>query len=340
MGWAFGASSSRRIAAELVWSAGSSEIALREVGGGILIWGTAQKIEALAGANLLVFLQDGWRFEAEGPDAKIAFSQLPGPRPTSWLEKLEQASIPRLALFTVASIAGLFATWRWGLDILVAIAVTMTPPAILTGLDKSQMVMLDKLATDESGLSVEEKAKVTAIFDKLVAVAPVPKSGAYTLIFRDMGDDVGPNAFALPGGTMVVTDAIVRAFPDPNILAGVLGHEIGHVTQLHGLRQMYRSLTSYVLLIVIVGDSGSIVEELLLNGNAILSLQYSRNAEAESDRLGVALANKAGYDGAELATFFEALAEDEDDSAVGSNWLSTHPSSQTRVEDIRRMAAQ
>ena len=173
------------------------------------------------------------------------------------------------------------------------------------------------------------------VFERLGAVAPAPRFGDYTLVFRSM-PKVGPNAFALPGGTVVVTDQLVRSFPETDVIAGVLGHEIAHVAEAHGLRQVYRSLGTYLLVALIVGDVGPILEDMLLEGGLLLSLSHSREHEREADRIGVMLAARAGYDPAAVARFFERMAAGK--PASGPSWLSTHPATGERVLEIRRLA--
>ena len=87
------------------------------------------------------------------------------------------------------------------------------------------------------------------------------------------------------------------------------------------------------LVTLIAGDTGPILDELLLEGGLILSLQYSREFEREADLYGLDMAARAGYDPAGLLTFFEALPDAHETDA---GWTSTHPASGERVEAIKR----
>ena len=166
-------------------------------------------------------------------------------------------------------------------------------------------------------------------------MAPPPRFSDYRLVFRDI-PAAGPNAFALPGGTVIITDELARSFPDPDVIAGVIGHELVHVAEAHGLKQVYRSLGTYLAVAVIFGDVGPVLNDLLLEGGLLFSLAYSREHESEADRIGLALAAKAGYDPAALARFFEQL--DDSSGFAGPGWLSTHPSNQDRIAEIKRLA--
>ena len=144
----------------------------------------------------------------------------------------------------------------------------------------------------------------------------------------------GPNAFALPGGTIVLTDALVRGFADPHQQAGVLAHEIGHVLEEHALQRLYRALGLYFVIALLAGDTGPILEDLLLEGNVILSLAHSRAQERAADLFGLRLAARAGYDPAALVGFLGQL------EAAGKSgpptWMSTHPPHDARIEEMLR----
>ena len=150
------------------------------------------------------------------------------------------------------------------------------------------------------------------------------------LVFRAI-PEVGPNAFALPGGTVVMTDELIQKFPDEDVIAGILGHEIGHVVGDHGLNRLYRSLGVYVLIALLVGDTGPMLEDILLEGNILLSLSHSRAQERAADEFGLTLSHRAGFDPAGLKVFFERLGSDSSDD---KQWMSTHPSHFNRIEAI------
>ena len=124
---------------------------------------------------------------------------------------------------------------------------------------------------------------------------------------------------------------MVTVFDNEDVIAGVLAHEIGHVVEDHGLRQLYRSVGFYVLVALIAGDTGPILEDVLLEGGVLLSLSYSREHERAADAFGLRLADRAGYDPAGLLKFFASLPDARD---TQSGWMSTHPASGERVEAI------
>ena len=142
------------------------------------------------------------------------------------------------------------------------------------------------------------------------------------------------NAFALPGGYVVLTYGLIRAAESPEEVAGVLAHEIGHVAHDHVTEAIYRTTAISMLASLLVGDvtfgvAGALTE-LALNG------RHSREAERAADRYAVELLNASGIDGGGLARFFERIAE----RAGGEDHpvfriLSTHPPTGERAETVR-----
>ena len=145
------------------------------------------------------------------------------------------------------------------------------------------------------------------------------------------------NAFALPGGYVVLTSELLRAAESPEEVAGVLAHEVGHVAHDHGTEALYRATATSMLVSVIVGDvtfgvAGALTE-LALNG------RYSREAERAADRYAVELLNASGIDGHGLVRFFERLAGRTDgEGHPVFRILSTHPPTRERAEEFRANA--
>lgn len=326
-GHGFAPQTSRRIPARLVWAADTAR--LEDAQGTLLVQGPVQKTEQLPGGPLLVHLKDGWHFEAEPGENEL--KSLGGLHRPGLLARMEEWH-PRLILFSLFCLLSAFVIWRWGLGLLVAIGLAVTPETAVRGIDSANIEIIDRTLAEDTGLSQQAQQKVQAIFDDLRKAAPPAPWGEYHLLFRDM-PEVGLNAFALPGGSIIITDQLVERFEDPDIIAAVLGHEIAHVSERHALAQLYRAGSTYLLITLVAGDPGPLLQDLLREGNVLLSLSYSRQHETEADRLGVRIANKAGYDGAALAGFFELLAAESE--GTGPGWLSTHPAAGDRIMQIR-----
>lgn len=327
-GHAYGPGSSRRIDAVLRFVSG--EAMLFGPAGERLVVGEARRRDRIGAGPSLLDVGDGWRFETESHGALDA---LIGREQKAGLMEFEKFH-PRLFLVVLACFAGVFLIWRYGLGLLVAIGVVLTPPQFVSAIDRGNIAAIDRLFAEPTRIDADRRAEVRAIFDDLAEVAPQPPYGAYQLHFRDI-PKLGANAFALPGGNIVMTDDFIRQFGDDDIIAAVLGHEMAHVTEKHSLQQLYRSLSIYLLITLIAGDVGPVAEDILLEGGALMSLAYSREHESEADAIGIQVAAKAGYDPAALATFFERL-DKMMGGAEGPKWYSTHPNSKDRMEEIQR----
>lgn len=240
---------------------------------------------------------------------------------------------PRLIAVVGAVVLAGFLLWRYGLDLLVSAAIALTPPIVVEQIDRGTLQSIDLvMRAAPTKLPEDEQERVSKVFSDLLAAMREDQINDhdFELHFRSM-PRIGPNAFALPGGTVIMTDEFIAKFPDENVLASVLGHEIGHVVEQHGLRQMYRSLGLYFLIGFLAGDTGPLLDEVLLEGNLLLSLSFSRAAEASADKFGVGLSDKAGYDPAGLNIFFSEMSKRGIET---TRWLSTHPSSKDRVKQI------
>jgi predicted Zn-dependent protease len=147
-------------------------------------------------------------------------------------------------------------------------------------------------------------------------------------------DNPAINAFALPGGYIYLTRGLLAYLDDEAELAGVIGHEIGHVTARHAAqaytRQAQAGLGLAILGIFVPGAAP--FTDLGSAGLSVLFLRHGRDAELEADRLGVEYGSGAGYDPAGVPRFLATLARVNALSERGvPNWLSTHPDPGSRV---------
>jgi predicted Zn-dependent protease len=157
-------------------------------------------------------------------------------------------------------------------------------------------------------------------------------------------DVAAVNAFALPGGYIYLTRGIMSYLNDEAQLAGVLGHEIGHVTARHAA-QAYTRATGAGLGLLIGGIFVPQVRpfgDLAQTGLGILFLKYGRDDELQADRLGAEYATNVGWDPAAVPGFLGTLSriDEQADRRGVPNWLSTHPNPSDRVERIQTTVAE
>jgi len=146
------------------------------------------------------------------------------------------------------------------------------------------------------------------------------------------------NAFAVPGGYVYITRGILAYLNNEAELAGVIGHEIGHITARHSAKQISTQQVAQIGL-----GAGMILSEdfrkfagLAQAGVGMLFLRFSRDNERQSDDLGVEYSTKAGYDSREMANFFATLDKMSPDEQQGGlpGWFSTHPNPADRVPAV------
>ncbi|WP_176715540.1 M48 family metallopeptidase [Thioclava sp. SK-1] len=323
-GHAFGPLSSRRQKAILFWQEG--QIQLEDVDGAILSTAPVTQRRHISGGPVLLEFADGWRFEGATSE-----SDFPGVDRGRHLRRAEQLH-PRLIILAIAAVCIGFGVWKYGTRMITELALWATPDAMVAVIDRSNMALIDTTLADPSQLPETRQAELQEIFAKVAAQIPKVSWATYHLEFRDI-DGMGPNAFALPGGTVVITDEFADLIAQPDIIAGVMGHELAHVTQRHALRQMYQSFSSYMLITAIMGDIGPFLEDLLLEGNALMALSFSRTHEAEADHIGQNSAYAAGYDPTALAEFFTILKQQY--PSATPEWLSSHPAHDRRIDSLR-----
>jgi len=154
------------------------------------------------------------------------------------------------------------------------------------------------------------------------------------------------NAFAAPGGYVYFTRGILATLNSEAELAGIMGHEIGHVTARHSAQQISKAkmaqfgLVGVTVGLSILGIPG--LSSLAEFGVGVLFLKFSRDNEREADSLAVEYATKAGYDASQMADFFETLQrmDSKSDRSGLPSWFSTHPSPEDRELSIRAQSKQ
>ena len=155
--------------------------------------------------------------------------------------------------------------------------------------------------------------------------------------------DKSANAFAMPGGKVVVFDGILPAAMDDAGLATVLGHEIAHAIARHGNERMSQALIAQlggVALGLALSSQPEQTQQMFMTAYGMGSqvgilLPYSRLQESEADHLGLIFMALAGYDPRQAIGFWQRMSSQEAAGAAPPEFLSTHPSHGTRISDLQ-----
>lgn len=180
---------------------------------------------------------------------------------------------------------------------------------------------------------------VQQIFNRLVAA--LPKDQPYHFHLQPIWSPV-ENAYALPGGQVLLTSALVAASNSPDEVAGVLGHELEHVLGRHTFRAMARKLGISFVLGMALGDQG--LSGMIAEGsNKLLGLSFDRSQEWQADQVGVKLAHDAGYAPSAMADFFKRQLKEQDldpGAEKALALLSDHPADSDRLAQIYQLAGE
>jgi len=192
----------------------------------------------------------------------------------------------------------------------------------------------DKQVIAQFGLYNDKSLQlyVNEIGQKLVSNLSDKEFSKY---FFKVVDSSEINAFALPGGYIYVTRGILATVNSESELAGILGHEIGHVTQHHGAKQIVRTIGAQILAIgAAIANPQNAGEWLMVSSQMFnqINLGYGRDAELESDAHGLLSAYEAGYDPRSMVDFLKGLRQHEMMSGQSyHSFQSTHPDTRERI---------
>ncbi len=287
--------------------------------------------QALAHVPRKINFEDGGAFEAP-PDAPLEALGLGASKVFGAVARAER-SFRAVAVAAVAMVTICFGLWRWGLPVLAQAGAAMTPVSVLHVMDSGTLQSLEGNALRPSRLESDRQHALSTLFLRLTDVAD-PHGAAPQLLFRD-APFIGANAFALPGGSIVVTDALVRAAKSDSEVAGVLAHELGHVELRHSLRQIYSALGVGIFLTLVGGDPGALIDSVISQASVLLTLSYSRSFESEADARAVELMLAIGEDPVAFADLLERI----DSGGKETSLLATHPGAGERREAVRALAA-
>jgi Zn-dependent protease with chaperone function len=148
------------------------------------------------------------------------------------------------------------------------------------------------------------------------------------------------NAFAMPGGDIVVFSGIVQGMERPEQLAALLAHEATHVDERHSTRSIVRQMAGYLFLSLLVGDVNAVVAVLAENADNMRNMSYSRSLETDADQHGMERMAAAGVDPGGMVQLLELLEQEAADMPEELAFLSSHPLTKHRIEKARELALQ
>ena len=276
-----------------------------------------------------IHLPDGGQVQTDDHDALDALFPRQN-RLEAWVDRLERhwgyaigAIVVTVALAWYAAVHGL----PW----LAEKGARHVPPAVEVAIGEQTLAALDKTLLAPSALDAARQAALRKHF--LAFTSDLHDGHRYQLEFR--GGHVGANAFALPGGTIVMTDAMVKLAQNDEQLLAVLAHEIGHVHGHHGLRMALQGAGVAALISALAGDAVSITTLAATLPTVLTQTSYSREFENEADAYAFQRLKSHGLSPryfAEIMQLFKKQGGEQADKNDGFNYFSSHPATDERIQ--------
>lgn len=279
-----------------------------------------------------------------------------------WVVRWQQ-NWPLSLIALISLLALLVSAYQWGVPWAADRIAQHLPASIEKKIGDQGMTTVDAHYMMPSKLDPVDRARLSRLFSELKQ--PRGEKTAYRLEFRD--SRIGPNAFALPNGVIVMTDQLVLLAKNDQAVLGVLAHELGHLQRRHSLRHLLQALGIGVVLNLWVGDVSSVLAAI---PTFFLDQKYSRDFEREADQYAIDMMHANGLPLSPMAALFEKMgaehaggkedcntpddeADDDEDDAqqqqdtrnapssdsakrkAPPDYFSSHPSDDERIAKLR-----
>jgi Zn-dependent protease with chaperone function len=274
------------------------------------------------------------RIEISDPPTRAAFEAAMKALPRQGEPRVSRAFSYTVLVIVALIVVVAAAIWR-GIAALAGTLAPMIPGEVVETLDAAGLpaVLEDIGASPEARCTGPAgEAALEFLTGRLAAAGGVRPVDWKAAVYPS----AVPNALALPGGTIVITDALLARVGTPDAFAGVLAHEIGHVHHRHGLQKLIHEGGVAVAVAMVTGDATGTAGGA---ARLLLGAAYSRDAEREADAFAVDTLSAAGGDPRALGPFLMDLERDA--GPAGGLWslVATHPMSEERRQAIEARAA-
>ena len=293
--------------------------------------------EPLGAAPRLIKFADGAHCEVRDHAALAALLVAGGHR-DGWVVRLQGRWRWALAAAIIA-VACVAAGYRWGLPAASEWIAFKLPDRALSQMGESTLAFLDKNALAPSKLPDSKKQGLIADFEKLAT--PNGAMAIHQVVFRN-GGTLGANAFALPDGTIVVTDQLVLLARNDQEIIAVLAHELGHLDRRHSLRMLIQGSIVGFAVGWYLGDVSSVAAGLPA---MLLQARYSRDHEREADAYAASLLKTNGISPRRLADILERMELAQTSGTGGGGktrnnalgaYMASHPATGERIRALEQ----
>ena len=286
--------------------------------------------EALGTSPRLIRFRDGAFCEVDGDALQtlLGSTNVTSKPVTRWEGSFRWAVVAAL-LF----VALLVAAYRYAVPAIATVAADQVPTTVVDLISRQVMSAFDRQVFEPTAVSADRQARLAERFNRL-RLPTADDSTRYEITFRK-SDVLGPNAMALPSGTIVVTDALVALTTTDEEIIAVLAHEAGHVVRRHGLRLLFQNSLIALAVTWLIGDVSAIAAAA---PTALLQAKYSRDLETEADSYALVALRLNGIPAEHFAVMLERLEDSAGQSGTAGvlDYLSSHPVTSERIERVRQ----
>lgn len=276
---------------------------------------------------------DGCVFETSDNDAVDAL--LKGD--SFFLHRLEKSwRLAVMSLLLIAIGAAGFAVY--GVPLSAHWLALRTPPSLSRLVTDQSLAALDHHVLMPTALSAPRRREILARF-RTVSGWENRSGPGYQLLLRNAAH-IGPNAFALPDGRIVMTDQLTAMVQNDTEIDAVFAHEMSHVNHAHGLQRIYQASLVPAAIAFITGDASQVAQFAAVLPGILLQSAYSRGFEEQADDDAATLLRRHGEDPGHLADLLERMERKScGKSGCGPSWLGSHPATAERAARLRRARA-
>ncbi len=229
--------------------------------------------------------------------------------------------------------AVLFSFTELGAPVVAEVIVAATPPEVEAVIGDNLLTAMNQLRLVEpSELESNRRNRLLAAFTEMKEAAGVAEAD---LLFYS-GRGLGANAFALPGGTVVITDELVELAENDEEIIAILAHELGHVAGRHVMRRLAQTSSMLVVWTAFTGDV-SVAALSFLAPDQLLAMRYSRGFERDADQFAFDYLIQAGISPTRLGDFLERLTSRSGTAGI-PEWSSSHPGTEERARNAAEAA--
>lgn len=287
----------------------------------------------VASARRFISFHEGMQFICEDqPFLDSLPQESPSEGIVAWLENRFKVAV----LCVAATIIMLAAGYFLGLPLLAAKLADRIPMQKEQDLGEEVLAYFDQNGwVRETKLDATLRVKIQDGFNLLCK--DLPFEDYYWLEFRD-SRMFGPNALALPGGIIIITDELIKMSESTEEVLAILAHEIGHVEKRHVMRSILQNSIVAAAVATITSDAATLSAAVTGIPTLLAQRKYSREFETDADDFAFDLLEAKGYSPAAFASMMDKLASEVDPDSGMFDYISTHPATRKRIERARRAA--